>query len=434
VGDILGWLLDRGEALASALWREAVLAIRFVKKSVSEILDWAAAQTQAAFERMIQLCEDVGAAVTEVIDWAVARGADALDLLGSVWEKVGNSITYALNYLEHDFLPGVAKFVKGALAAGYELAKLVVWTVGKAFEVALEVVRGALEAGVTLAELVIDTIQHPDQALQNIVRAARQLGQTMNEVVDAFQQAGEDFAERFVQTMVAIGEHAKDMLLAVLEVAVGALGTVVIELMNLLNGFRHLTPAERADAQLVFADTVDLDNAFIATDTPTNDIIFGIQDFFTGNPESRAFVTGNLINFDADEGPIKRYQFIHEMTHVWQNQNVGPVYLGHAIFSQIAMGDAAYNYGYNTGDAGINVPNADYAGNAETISEGFVTGEGGQDELTAPDADFMDFTPEQQGQIMMQYFARRVLLGRTPANYAPWQTFVDFVQSHPQVA
>jgi len=254
-------------------------------------------------------------------------------------------------------------------------------------------------------------------------------------VVDAFKQAGADFAERFVRTMRAIGENVKDMLIAVLEVAVGALGTIVIELMNLLNGFRHLTAAERADAQLVFADTVDLDNAFIANDTPTNDIIFGIQDFFTGNPESRAFVTGNLINFDADEGPIKRYQLIHEMTHVWQNQNVGPVYLGHAIYVQIAMGDAAYNYGYNTNDTGITLSNADYAGNPEVdISEGFAIGEGVQDELNAKDADeFMDFTPEQQGQIMMQYFVRRVLQGRPAAEYAPWQKFVSFVQSHPQV-
>lgn len=431
VGDILGWLLDRGEALASALWREAVLAIRFVKKSITEILDWAAAQTQAAFERIIQLCEDVGAAVTEAIDWAVARGADALDLLGGVWEKVGNSITYALNYLEKDFLPGVAKFVKGALAAGYELAKLIVWTVGKAFEVALEVVRGALEAGATLAELVIDTIQHPDQALQNILRAARQLGRTMNEVVDAFKQAGEDFAERFVRTMKAIGEHAKDMLLAVLEVAVGALDAVVIELMNLLNGFRHLTAAERADAQLVFANSVDLDNAFIATDTPTNDIIFGIQDFFTGNPESRAFVTGNLINFDADEVPIKRYQLIHEMTHVWQNQNVGPIYLGHAIFDQVTMGDAAYNYGYNTNGGSINLPNARYDGTSEVVALGSGTGEGGADDLTKG---FMEFGPEQQGQIMMHYFVRRVLLSQPASDYAPWQPYVDFVQTHPQVA
>ena len=42
VGDVFEWLLDRGEALASDLWREAVLAVRFVKKSVDEILDWAA--------------------------------------------------------------------------------------------------------------------------------------------------------------------------------------------------------------------------------------------------------------------------------------------------------------------------------------------------------------------------------------------------------
>ena len=119
VGDVLGWLLDRGEALASALWREAVLAIRFVKKSVTEMLDWAAAQTQAAFDRIIELCEDVGAAVTEVIDWAIARGDDVLEVLGGLWERVGNSIDYALNYLETDFIPGIAKFVKGALGAGY---------------------------------------------------------------------------------------------------------------------------------------------------------------------------------------------------------------------------------------------------------------------------------------------------------------------------
>jgi len=296
-------------------------------------------------------------------------------------------------------------------------------------------VRGMLEAGVTLAELVIETVKHPDQAMQNLLRAARQLGQTLNQVVDAFQQAGAEFADEFVRTMVAIGENIKDMLVAVLEVAVGLLGTVVILLMNLLNGFRHLTAAERADALLVFGTSVDLDNAFIATDSPTNKIIFGIQDFCTGNPESRAFVTGNLINFDADELPIKRYQFIHEMTHVWQNQNVGPVYLGHAVFSQIAQGDAAYNYGYNTGDGGISLPNADYNGGAEpSISEGFATGEGAQAVLSAPGTDFMGFNPERQGQIMMHYFVRRVLLNQAPATYAPWQTFATFVQSHPQVA
>jgi phage-related protein len=434
VGDVLGWLLDRGEALASALWREAILAIRFVKHSVEEILDWAVTQAQKLFDRIVQLCEDVGAAITEVIDWAIARGADALDLLGGMWERIGNSIVYALNYLETDFIPGIAKFVKGALAAGYEFASLVAWTVGKAFEVTLELVRGALEAGVTLVELVVETVKHPDQAMQNLMRAARQLGNTLNQVVDAFKQAGDEFAHEFVSTMVAIGEDIEGMLLAVLEVVVGWLDTVLFELMNLLNGFRHLTAAERADAQLVFGATVNLDQAYIATDSPTNRIIFGIQDFFTGSPDSRAFVTGNLINFDVADGPIKRYHFVHEMTHVWQNQNVGPIYMAHAVFDQVTLGqEAAYNYGYSTNATGITLPNASYDGSSQFEAIGPITGEDGEAALNATD-DFMDFGPEQQGQIMMQWFVRKELLSQPAAAVQPWQKFVTWVQTHPQVA
>src|SRR5690606_39263757 len=141
-----------------------------VKKSITELLDWASTQAQAVLERIVQLCEDVGAVVTEVIDWAIARGEDALDILGGMWERIGNSIDYALNYLATDFIPGIAKFITGALRAGFELARLVVWTAGKAFEVTLEVVRGALEAGATLVELVVETVKHPDQAMENLMR------------------------------------------------------------------------------------------------------------------------------------------------------------------------------------------------------------------------------------------------------------------------
>ena len=356
--------LDRGEALASELWREAVLAIRFVKSSVTDILDWAAQKAQDVFERIVQLCENVGAAVTEAIDWAIARGQDALEVLGGIWDRIGNSVIYALNYLETDFIPGIAKFVKGAIGAGIELAKLLAWTAAKAFEVTLEVVRGALDVGVTLATLVIDTVRRPDQALNNLVRAARELGQTLNQVVDAFEEAGEEFADEFVRTMLAIGENVKDMLLAVLEVAVGWLDTVLFNLMNWLNGFRSLTSAERADVEPVFADTIDYDQVYIATESPTNSIIFGIQDFFSGNPDSRAFVTGNLINFDADNAPIERFTLVHEMTHVWQNQNVGPIYMAHAAFSQVTMGDNAYNYGYTSPSPSITLNNAKYDGSS----------------------------------------------------------------------
>jgi len=146
-------------------------------------------------------------------------------------------------------------------------------------------------------------------------------------------------------------------------------------------------------------------------------------------------VTGNLINFDADDAPIERFTLVHEMTHVWQNQNVGPIYMAHAAFSQVAMGDAAYNYGYTAPSPNITLTNAKYDGSSATEQIGEVSGEGATALLLGKTADeFMSFTPEQQGQIMMHYFVRKELLGRPQSDYAPWEKFVTYVQTHPQVA
>jgi hypothetical protein len=113
------------------------------------------------------------------------------------------------------------------------------------------------------------------------------------------------------------------------------------------------------------------------------------------------------------------------MTHVWQNQNVGPIYLAHAAFSQITMGDAAYNYGYTpaASDVNITIPDAKYGGASVTAARGELTGEGAIAVLNAKTgSQFMDFPPEQQGQIMMHYFVRKELLGKPQSDYAPWRS------------
>jgi hypothetical protein len=46
----------------------------------------------------------------------------------------------------------------------------------------------------------------------------------------------------------------------------------------------------------------------------------------------------------------------------------------------------------------------------------------------------MDFGPEKQGQIIMHYFTRKVLQAKPASDYAPWEKFALYVQSHPQVA
>ncbi|MEP6876407.1 MAG: hypothetical protein ABI887_18785, partial [Burkholderiales bacterium] len=104
------------------------------------------------------------------------------------------------------------------------------------------------------------------------------------------------------------------------------------------------------------------------------------------------------------------------------------------VFDQIVLGqEAAYNYGYDANNTGITLPNSSYDGASHFEPIGSITGENGEAALNATD-DFMSFGPEQQGQIMMQWFVRKVLLGRPAADVAPWQKFVSWVQTHPQVA
>jgi len=374
--------------------------------------------------------EDIGSRISEVIDWAIAVGDAALELLGEATERLGNSISYVLNYLENDFIPGIRKFVEGALNAASAIAGLIAWVANKTFEIMREVVIGALAAGIGLATLLTEVMLHPDQTLDLFIAAARDVGNSIQDIYQSVLDTGEEFIEEVTETLREFGESIDDMLEAAFEVSAGMLGATISILFEMLGSYRNLTADEEADGRFVFGDAIDWNNTFIAKEGPLNDIVFGVQDFVTRKPESRAFVTGNLINFDVDDD-FSRATLVHELTHVWQNQNVGPVYLAHAVSAQLV--GAGYNYGYNEGlaDVGINIPNAFFTpvGTPPTtsllgVSEGIFTGAGGETVLNDATS-IHDFNEEQQGQILMQYFVRARLLGQTGADINRFQPFVD---------
>jgi hypothetical protein len=58
--------------------------------------------------------------------------------------------------------------------------------------------------------------------------------------------------------------------------------------------------------------------------------------------QGRAFVTFHTINLPSGEGIDT---VVHELTHVYQYERAGSVYLGQALHAQAARGAGAYNYG-----------------------------------------------------------------------------------------
>jgi hypothetical protein len=203
--------------------------------------------------------------------------------------------------------------------------------------------------------------------------------------------------------------------------AVAGLAGTSLALMMLLGGrYRVLNADECSDARSVFGVSLDLQAVFVSTDSLLHRLIFCLQALCFGC--HRAFVTNNLIHV-APGKQLQRHVLIHELTHVWQAAVEGPSYLCAAVHAQVW--GSGYNYGYEDSRSSCIQLEIDHSGRKVAMYRGAATGEGAQDALLT--RRFESFNPEQQGQILMHYFVRRVLLGQRRDEYSAWIPHVERV-------
>jgi hypothetical protein len=410
IGDILDFILTQVEDATSELWRRTLLALRFAEANLLEAVDWLADQTAAAVEGLLIAWESIGESLISFYEAALELGAEVWRLIGEATATIGNSIYYVYNFLTTSAVDFIFDFTRGLLDAGMALLDVVGWAVQQSIEIAGEIIRAALDVGETIGNMFIAMANDPAAAWETFVEAAFEIGQTLDDLLEAvFVETAQEFLDEVMEALDEIGTAYQDILEASLRLGGAFLADMIAYLFNLLGSYRGLTDEERADAQLVFGNSLDYDLVFLSNEDPLNAIIFAIQDLFSGNPDSRAFVTGNLINLDESDGTWDRATLIHELTHVWQHREIGGIYMANAILAQ-AVG-AGYNYGYSasTSDPTLNVE-SDYDGNTmETTRHGSDIGLNGETALNDARGDFNVFNEEQQGQILMHWFVRTQL-------------------------
>lgn len=174
---------------------------------------------------------------------------------------------------------------------------------------------------------------------------------------------------------------------------------------------RPLHRFEREEAFKVFGDQLDYDAVRIHECTSLTNFIDDIGRKVKGM-DARTLAHNNAIGFgnsaifpiklptrlmppDSEKGNIMAWM-IHELTHVWQFQKIGWVYLLRAVQAQIEFGPEVYNYGGSKG-----------------LSE---SRKGGMR--------LKDYNLEQQATIAQHYYAR-LREGRATDAFAP---FVDDIQ------
>jgi hypothetical protein len=256
-------------------------------------------------------------------------------------------------------------------------------------QIVKEVAAELLAAGRTIAQLVTDTIRHPQNALDNLVRALRELGKTVGDIVEsAFLQPAKDAQKRVLKALKDAGAGLLEVLEGVVEAGVGALDAAIAVILEVFGVFRKLRAEEKADARIVYKTSVPLDDVQVFEGS----FVSGMSTWF--RDEASAVTTMRIIhlpeNFDT-RTKQNRHTLIHELGHVWQGEHTGPYYMGHALYAQGTMGASAYDYG-----------------GASALSTN-----------TAAGGKLGQFNPEQQAQIMADYF-QLVKDGGDTTAYAPY--------------
>lgn len=351
VGDILNFVLTRVEGAFDTLWRSTLLALRFAEARLQDALDWAANQTAAAFTALVNAWESIGEALEDIYEWALGAGAIVWEWIGEATATIGNSIYYLYNFLTVSGVQFIFDVTRGLLRAGRAVAEVIAWAVEQSLEVCVEVVRAAIDIGVTIADMFVQVILEPRNALNTFFQALRDIGQTLEDVLrETVVERFAEFVDVVVDAALEVWGSVEELLAATWQLGKAAIALIVAELFNRLATYRPLTEFERAEARAVFGDSLDYDLIGLSQEDPANDIIFWVQAGFAADPNSRAFVTGNLINFDPEDGNFDLPTLIHELTHVWQHREIGGIYMVDALLAQRAQGggcDGAYSYGYH---------------------------------------------------------------------------------------
>jgi hypothetical protein len=409
LGEAIDWVMQQAASVQETAWRTVVQAVGSAGKGIAEVLDWARKKSDQALGATIGALDAAGAILTTIIGWARTAGDAAMQLAGGVLFHARHTVADVLTWVDKDALGGVQAFVKGMLAAGAAIADLAFWAASRAIEVTREVVRELLAAGATLASLITDTLAHPGDALPNLMRAFLDIGRTLKEVVQsALIQPSEDLARKSLAALKQIGQSALDVLTAAFDVGGSAVMLAFVLILEWFPGdYRSLTTDEHAQAALVFGKGPQLDEVRIAVKSIPEDIIEKING-------GRALTAMYVLNFPPGV-PIPMPTLIHELTHVWQGVQTGPLYMLGSICAMIKarIATGSDNAAYNSGFA--------------NDSNGWTDGTGGETALTKAGGDLRPFNPEQQAMIIQHYYVRRFIEKLPDASWQPWQPYAAHV-------
>lgn len=354
-----------------------IAALRAIGQSVRAIIVEALKLAAATARLVLSALLALGHTVATVLAEAAGLVADSLKTVLQLLMQLGFALSQLVAALAALTAAAAKAVVSALLALGQTLAALVLAAVQAGVQLARIVIGALLALGRKMAEVLVAVAGRAVSALRTTVEALLALGQALGAMVkDIVTEVAEGFRRGFFEGLIALGKAPLELLRAATlgGAAVALLACTV--LLELLGGHRPLTAAERAEATRIFGTAIDLDRVKIAIASLPADLIAYLND-------DRPFTSMYIINFGSG-ATVETGTLIHELTHVWQGVQQGPLYMSRALEAQISAGVSAL---FHTGEYNDEA--------AYVVTDAMLQAAGG---------DFSRFNPEQQAWIVEQYW------------------------------
>jgi hypothetical protein len=166
-------------------------------------------------------------------------------------------------------------------------------------------------------------------ALEALLAMGIALASLVSDIVTGIAAA---FRRGFFEGLVALGKAPLQLLKAAAEVSVSVLLLAFAVVMEMCGGYRPLTKEEVNEVRKVYGNVLKLDRVQLGFADLPGDVIR-----YLNIEMPRAFTTMYLLNFGPG-AKVETQTIVHELAHVWQGVQQGPLYMTRALEAQISAG------------------------------------------------------------------------------------------------
>jgi hypothetical protein len=381
-GRNLAAIIGAVAAEALSVLQPVIQALLAAGQALANLLAEAARQAVNTCRNIVQALLNLGQTLGQLLADAAAAVLGTLKTIVQALLALGRSLAQVLVAAAALAAAVVKSVLQALMALGQKVADIILAAVGQAVAVAKAIFTALMALGEKLGTFLVTVAGRALSAVRTALEALLSMGIAFNTLVaEICNGVAQAFRRGFFEGLVALGKGLLQILKAAVEVSVSVALLAVAVIFEMCGGYRQLTPNERAEAEKIFGSSVNLDRVQVGFASLPRDIIEAVN-----GELSRAFTTMYLINFGPG-ATVDIRTVIHEMAHVWQGVQQGPLYMTQALEAQITAGmSALFHKGKYDDHAAYEVTQQAIAANGGNLNA---------------------FNPEQQASIVELYWVKQ---------------------------